>query len=242
LTGAAPDGDAGALGAREAMAMDDTAGAKPRKRDPERTRARLLDVATREFADHGFEGARVDRIVRAARVTPRMLYHYFGSKERLYLDVLDAVYAEIRAGERDLDLDAGDPVDAMRRLVGFTFDFFQKNRVFVRITRGENMLGGRYLRRSQMIRDMSQPLIDQIDRLLARGVAEGAFRAGVDALQLYVSIVALSVHHLNNAATLSAVFGRELSDRAWIAERRAHAVVMALRHVGVDAVEDRTLL
>jgi AcrR family transcriptional regulator len=219
------------------MAKEEAALAKPRRRDPERTRARLLEVAIREFSEHGYEGARVDRIVRAARVTPRMLYHYFGSKERLYLAVLDAVYAEIRVGERDLDLDAGDPAEAMRRLVGFTFDFFQKNGTFVRITRGENMLGGRYLRQSRMIRDMSLPLIEQMARLLERGAAAGVFRSGVDALQLYVSIVALSVHHLNNAATLSAVFGRDLSDRTWIAERRAHAAAMALRHVGVDVTE-----
>ncbi len=219
------------------MAKDETARAAPRRRDPERTRARLLEVATREFAEHGYEGARVERIVRAARVTPRMLYHYFGSKERLYLAVLDAVYAEIRSGERALDLDAGDPAAAMRRLAGYTFDFFQRNDTFVRITRGENMIGGRLLRRATAVRDMSQPLIDQIDRLLARGVAEGAFRPGVDALQLYVSIVALSVHHLNNGATLSAVFGRDLSDPNWVAERRAHAVAMALRHVGVEGTE-----
>jgi AcrR family transcriptional regulator len=223
--------------AREAMAEPGAAAAAQRKRDPERTRARLLEVATREFSERGYAGARVDRIVRAARVTPRMLYHYFGSKERLYLAVLDAVYAEIRSGERALDLDGRDPVDAMRRLAGYTFDFFQRNDVFVRITRGENMLGGRYLRRAPIIRDMSQPLIDQIERLLARGVAAGVFRPGVDALQLYVSIVALSVHHLNNAATLSAVFGCDLTDPDWIAERRAHAIAMALRHVGVDAME-----
>lgn len=213
------------------MAKQETALTKARQRDPERTRARLLEVATQEFAEHGYEGARVERIVGAAEVTPRMLYHYFGSKERLYLAVLDAVYAEIRTGERALNLDAGDPAEAMRRLTGYTFDFFQKNSTFVRITRGENMLGGRYLRRSGMIRDMSQPLIDQIARLLSRGVAAGAFRAQVDPLQLYVSIVSLSVHHLNNAGTLSAVFGRDLSDRAWIAARRDHAIAMVDRYV-----------
>lgn len=208
-----------------------------KRRNPERTRARLLDVATREFAEHGYEGARVDRIVRAARVTPRMLYHYFGNKERLYLAVLDAVYADIRAGERDLNLDHGDPAEAMARLAGYTFDFFLRNKTFVRITQGENLLSGRYVQRSRMIRDMSQPLIASIERLLERGVAVGRFKPDVDALQLYVSIVALSVHHINNAATLSAVFGRDLTDPAWIAERRMHAVTMVLRYLGFDAEE-----
>lgn len=211
-----------------------TAPANPRRRDPERTRARLLQVAIREFSEHGYEGARVERVVRAADVTPRMLYHYFGNKERLYVAVLDSVYVDIRRGERTLDLENGEPLDALRRLVGYTFDFFQENETFVRLTRGENMLSGRYVRQSTMIRDMSQPLIESIERLLARGAATGAFRPGVDALQLYVSLVALSAHHINNASTLSAVFGRDLSDPSWRADRRAHAMEMALRHVSVS--------
>lgn len=202
-----------------------------RSRDPERTRERLLRAAAREFATHGFEGARVERVVRAARVNTRMLYHYFGNKELLYSAVLDAVYAEIRAGERELDLEAGTPAEALDRLVGFTFDFFQRNDTFVRLTRGENMVQGRFVKRSRMIRDMSKPLIESISRLLARGSATGVFRSGVDPLQLYVTIVALSVHHLNNAHTLSAVFGHDLEEPDWIAERRTHAIEMVGRYV-----------
>ena len=206
----------------------------PRPRDPERTRAQILAVALREFARHGFHGARVERITKAAKCNPRMLYHYFGSKEQLYLAALDEVYAGIRAQERSLDLETGPPGHAMRRLVEFTFDFFASNEVFLRMTRNENMLGGRYIQRSRMIRDMSQPLLDAIDRLVARGHAAGAFRERVDPLQLYVSIVALSAHHLNNGATLSATFGADLADPAWQAARRDHAVAMVLRHLGAE--------
>lgn len=205
-----------------------------RLRDPERTRAKLLSVAVREFARHGFHGARVDRITKTARCNPRMLYHYFGSKENLYLAALDSVYADIRAQERELDLEADDPLAAVRRFVEFTFDFFAENDVFLRLTRNENVLEGKHIRRSQMINDMSRPLIDAIDRLVARGVAEGVFRERADPLQLYVSIVALSAHHLNNAHTLSAVFGTDLGAADWRQARRAHAVAMILRYLGAD--------
>lgn len=204
---------------------------KPKRRNAERTRARILEVAIGEFSEHGYEGARVERVVNAAGVAPRMIYHYFGNKEQLYLAVLETVYAELRAGERALDLDAGEPVEAIRRLVGYTFDFFQRNKTFVQITRGENMLSGRYVSASPGVRDMSQPLIDEIGRVLDLGVAEGAFRTGIDPLQLYVSIVALSVHHINNAATLSATFGRDLTKADWLAERRAHVVDMIMSTV-----------
>lgn len=194
-------------------------------------------MAIREFAEHGYEGARVERVVLAADVTPRMLYHYFGNKEGLYLAVLDAAYAELRSGEQELDLDSDAPADALRRLVGYTFDFFQSNTTFVSITRGENMLSGRYVRSAQTIQDMSRPLLRSIERLLARGVKAGAFRRGVDALQLYVSIVALSAHHINNAHTLSAVFGRDLTDPSWVAQRREHAVETVLAYATADAAD-----
>jgi AcrR family transcriptional regulator len=209
----------------------------PRPRDPERTRARLLEEATREFAAHGYDGARVERVVRAAGVTTRMLYHYFGGKEGLYLAVLDRAYADIRAGEQRLGLDAGDPVEAMRRLTAYTFEFFRSHGAFVQLTRGENMLGGRHVRRSQAIAAISRPLIEAIGRLLARGAACGAFREGVDPLQLYVSIVALSAHHINAAHTLSAVFGQDLTDPAWIDARRGHAVAMVLSLLGADTAD-----
>lgn len=204
-----------------------------RSRDPERTEADILQAAVREFAEHGYHGARVARIAKAARCNPRMIYHYFGGKEPLYVAALDSVYAEIRNREAGLNLSEGDAVAGLKRLVAFTFDYFHENPDFLHLTRNENMLGGRFIRRSQMIRSMSQPLTVSIGRLLDRGVAAGQVHHRPDPLQLYLSIVALSAHHLNNAATLSTTFGTDLSDEAWRAERRNHVVTMILRSVGV---------
>ncbi|QKW62627.1 TetR/AcrR family transcriptional regulator [Streptomyces sp. NA03103] len=52
------------------------------------THRRILDVATREFAEHGIAGARVERIVAAARTNKAQLYAYFGSKDGLF----DAIF------------------------------------------------------------------------------------------------------------------------------------------------------
>src|SRR6184192_2248916 len=89
-------------------------------RDSERTQAAILAAATREFAQHGLGGARVDRIAARARSNKRMLYYYFGSKDQLFLAVLEAAYAGIRRAEEGLDLLNTDPVDGVRRLVEFT--------------------------------------------------------------------------------------------------------------------------
>jgi AcrR family transcriptional regulator len=209
-----------------------TAERPPRTRDPERTEAEILRAAVQEFADHGYHGARIVRIAAAAKCNARMIYHYFGGKEPLYVAALDSVYASIRNREAALNLSDGRPAAAIRRLVEFTFDYFHQNPDFLRITRNENVLGGRFIRRSRMIRSMSRPLTASIGRLLDRGVAAGEFRHRPDPLQLYLNIVALSAHHLNNAATLSATFATDLSDPAWLTERRRHVVAAILRDLG----------
>lgn len=209
--------------------------ASPRSRDATRTQSEILTVAVREFAEHGFHGARIDRITKAAKCNSRMIYHYFGSKEQLYLAALDNVYAAIRNQEAQLNFADGDPVETARNLVEFTFDYFANNAIFVKMIRNENLLNGKYIKRSHMIRDMSQPLITSIGHLVERGFATGAFKRKADPVQLYLSIVALSAHHLNNAATLGTVVGQDLTDETWRASRRAHAIDVVMSYLGADA-------
>ena len=208
------------------------------KRNPEQTQASILVSATQEFARYGFDGARVDRIVRQAKCNPRMLYHYFGSKQALYIAVLEDVYRRIRGEERALELTTTDPREGLLRLTRFTWEHFHAQRVFVDITRYENLARGKYIRQSETIATMSSPIIGQLGRILDRGIETDVFRHPVDALQLYISIVALSAHHLNNAHTLSATFDTDLSAPDWLAERRIHMEQMVLRMVGASPVEE----
>lgn len=208
--------------------MDPSPKKLPRSRDPERTKAQLMEAALSEFADHGFHGARVDRITRAVGCNPRLLYHYFGSKEKLYVSVIEHIFADIRAQERDLQLTRLEPLDAMRRLVGFTYDFFDSNPLFVKMTRNENLLEGRFIVQTEAVRTSSQPLIDAISEIMERGLQSGAFCHRYDPLQIYITIVALSAHHLNNGHTLTAIFGVDLLSSAWRQERRGHTVSFVL--------------
>jgi AcrR family transcriptional regulator len=213
--------------------IEDVPKAQPvRSRNPERTRAEILSVAVTEFAEHGFHGARVERITKAAKCNARMIYHYFGGKEQLYLAVLDSVYAQIRNREAQLRFGTADPVLEARRLVEFTYDYFAQNGDFLKLIRNENLLNGKYIKRSQMIRDMSQPFITAIGELMERGHAAGSFSRKPDPVQLYVTVVALSAHHLNNAATLGTVVGQDLTDPEWQDARRGHAVDVVLSYLG----------
>src|ERR1700754_2019020 len=83
-------------------------------RDPDRTRAVILAAATDEITAKGLGGARVDEIAARAGVNKRMIYHYFGDKDGLYLAVLEATYAAIRTAEIELELETLAPTEGIR--------------------------------------------------------------------------------------------------------------------------------
>lgn len=222
----------------DATSPDATPRQAGRARAPERTRAAILAAAKAEFCRFGLTGARIERISRKSSSNTRMIYHYFGNKEGLYLAVLESVYGEIRRQEQHLDLAGADPVEGMRRLVHFTFDFFAAHRDFIALISNENILRGKYLRRLPSIQAMTVPLVGAIRDLLARGHAAGLFRDGVDPVQLYVSIVAQSQLHISNRFTLSVLFDEDLSDADWLAARRTHVLDLILSYLARPAAAE----
>ena len=198
-------------------------------RDAERTRQALLAAAEIEFSTKGLAGARVDVIADQASANKRMLYYYFGSKEELYLAVLERAYDAMRKAERELNLTNLAPLVAIKTLVEFKFDYCEKNQQIIALLAGENMLGAAYLKRSRRLRDMN--LVDVIRTVLHAGVADGKIRPGIDPLHLYISISALSYFYFSNSATLSVAFARALGSPAERRLRRVHAVEVIMAFV-----------
>ncbi|HEX3691653.1 MAG TPA: TetR/AcrR family transcriptional regulator [Solirubrobacteraceae bacterium] len=182
-----------------------------RQRDPEQTRAEILHVAADEFAEHGFAGGRVDRIAAQMRTTKRMIYYYFGSKEELYVAVLERAYAAIRKAEQQIDVDHLDPIAAIRRLAELTFDHHEADPSFLRLVSIENVHRAEHLRRSSQIANLNVPAIDLIARILKRGYASGAFVRRVDAIDLHMMISAFCVFRISNQHTFGVIFGRDLT-------------------------------
>jgi AcrR family transcriptional regulator len=182
-----------------------------RQRDPEQTRAEILQVAADEFAEHGFAGARVDRIAAQMRTTKRMIYYYFGSKEELYVAVLERAYAAIRRAEQEIDVDHLDPIAAIRRLAELTFDHHEANPSFLRLVSIENIHRAEHLRRSSQIANLNVPAIDLIARILERGYASGTFVRRVDAIDLHMMISAFCVFRISNQHTFGVIFDRDLT-------------------------------
>ncbi len=205
--------------------------APTRTNDPERTMADILAVATREFADKGLAGARIDVIAKAMRTSKRMIYYYFGSKEGLYVAVLEEAYRRMRAIESALHLDDLPPEDALRRLVGFTVDYQLANPDFIRLVMTENIHRGEYLRQSKAIQQLNVPAIEGLKRVLQRGLEAGVFRSGIDPVDLHMSISALSVFNVANRHTFSLIFQRDFDTPAAIVSRRDSIMEMIVRFV-----------
>jgi AcrR family transcriptional regulator len=200
-------------------------------RDAERTKQAILDAAKVEFAEKGLAGARVDAIAEQSGANKRMLYYYFGSKEDLYVAVLEDVYGAMRLTESQLELTHLEPMEALQKLIEFKFDYYLKHPIVIRILAGENLHEARFLKRSKQLRDMHVSLVASLETVLAAGRKIGIMKAGIDAVQLYISIAGLSYFYFANAATLSTAFDRVLMSASELKRRRSHAVEVILGYV-----------
>ena len=193
--------------------------------------AGILAVATKEFADKGLSGARIDAIADATHTSKRMIYYYYGSKEGLYLAVLEDAYRRIRATEADLHLADLAPQEALKALVGFTFDHHHSNQDFIRLVMSENIQRGEYLAQSQLIQELNASVIQSIEALYKRGVKAGVFRKGLDPTDIHASISALTFFNVSNRYTFDLIFQRDGQNSKALAARRQSVVEMVLRFV-----------
>jgi AcrR family transcriptional regulator len=187
---------------------------------PEANRARIVAAATDEFAARGFKGASMDAIAARTHTTRALINYYFGSKEKLYIAVLEQVYAGIREAEGKLDLEDLDPVAAIRRIVEFTYHYYLEHEGFVRIVVAENQARGRHLRKSAAMRTLNRPIIERLAEVIVRGQREGRFRRGVDAVEIHKAIAALGMFNVTNRYTFGAIFQREMGKVGDVARRR----------------------
>lgn len=194
-----------------------------RIRDAVRTRAEILAVATKEFSERGYAGARIDEIADRTRTTKRMIYYYYGGKEQLYIAVLENAYREIREVEQRVDVAGLDPVDAIRRLAELTYDHHTAHPDFLRLVGIENIHHGEHILRSEHRAEMAGPVVDLISTILENGREQGLFRDDVDALDVHMLISSYCVFPVANRYTFKAIFDRDLLARS--GKRRYRAMI-----------------
>ena len=208
-----------------------TAAVRAAQTTPEHTVQDIIAIATEEFASKGLAGARVDEIAERMATSKRTIYYHFGGKEGLYLAVLEEAYRRMRSIETELDIEHLAPEEALRRLVGFTFDYQSANPDFIRLVMNENIHNGEFLRQSKEIQQLNVPAISAVRRIYERGVAAGLFRAGLDPVDLHMSISALSFFNVSNRHTFSLIFKHDMASPAEFARRRDNVIEMIVRFV-----------
>jgi AcrR family transcriptional regulator len=201
------------------------------KQDPAGVKSNILAVAMAEFAENGLSGARMDEIAAKTRTSKRMIYYYFGDKERLYLRVLEEAYSKVREGEQKLDLEHLPPVEALASLIEFTFDHHSQNSDFIRLVMIENIHHGAFLEQSDMIGRLNKGAIEKLGSICRRGKEALLFREDVEPVELHWQISALCFFNVSNKATFSRIFGGSLYQPEGQARLRRHAVEMIMRFV-----------
>ncbi len=206
------------------------------KQDPESVKADILRVAIEQFAEHGLAGARIDEIAKQTATSKRMIYYYFGDKQGLYRSALEQHYHAVREGEWQLDLSGLDPIQAMRRLVEYSFDFHVNNPDFVRLISIENTHHAAYLEHSDVIRDLNQRAVDKVEEIYSKGVEKGVFREGYEPLELHWSISALCFYNVSNKYTFQLGFGPHVHSEEGQKSIRAKVADMIVRSVAAHDI------
>jgi TetR/AcrR family transcriptional regulator len=198
------------------------------------SREKILKAAITEFALKGLDGARVDEVARRSGINKTLLYHHIGNKDRLFTAALEATYQTIRERQRDFLARKLDPETGVRELVHLLMSIWVKHPEYGKLLASENFHGGKHVKRSKLIGEMYQQLVDTLNDLLQRGVQQGLFRPGIDAIDLYISISSLSAYYVAHQHTLNALFHIDVMKPQRLRQRENHIVDMILRYVRLN--------
>jgi TetR/AcrR family transcriptional regulator len=207
---------------------------RPKKRvrgSADVSKGRIIKAAIEEFSAKGYDGARVDELARRSGLNKTLIYHYVGNKDRLFTAALETTYATIRERQRDFMAGRLPPEEGVRQLALLLMSIWVEHQEFGRLLSTENFSGGKHIRKSKVIREMYNPLVEALDTLLKRGAQQGIFRDGIDPIDLYISISALSAYYVSHQHTLNALFQTDVMSPKRLRQREKHIIDMILRYV-----------
>ncbi|MDO9358571.1 MAG: TetR/AcrR family transcriptional regulator [Polaromonas sp.] len=202
-----------------------------REQAAQTTRDNILRAATKVFARYGYDGGSVEKISQSAKSFDRMIYYYFGSKEGLFIEVLEDMYRRMNDAELELTLDIEQPVESLKEVINFVVTYYSKNPEFITLLNTENLHRGKHISKSARARDYSSPAIAIIRQLLESGASKGVFRTDVSARNVYLLIAATGYFYISNRHTLSAFLGEDLQTPEALAQWQAFIISTVLRTV-----------
>jgi len=203
-------------------------GTGAREASAQATRDNILKAATRIFARYGYDGGSIEKISSLAKSHDRMIYYYFGSKEQLFIAVLEGIYQRMDEAEAKAPVRA-DPIEALTALIRFKVAYYRRHPEFVTLLNTENLHKGRHVAKSAKAREFSSNALDLIADILRRGEAQGCFRPGLRPRDVYLLIVSTSYFFTSNRFTLSAFLGEPLDGPGALEEWADFVVDCVLR-------------
>ncbi len=212
---------------------------RPRSLVAEQTRREILAAGIREFSEKGLRGARIDDIAAQTQTTKPMIYYHFGSKQKLYAAVMEEAYAGMRSLEQGLHLEDLPPEEAMRRLVGSSFDHRAAHPEWIRLITVENMERGSHISGRQSIARVNATALQTVRDLLERGEREGVFRPGLNDWQVHLLITSLCFYRVSNRYTWQAIFEIDLWEKANAELQRQMTIETVMSYVKRDGTLDR---
>jgi AcrR family transcriptional regulator len=198
---------------------------------PDDVKRNILEIATLEFAEKGYNGARMDEIADRTETSKRMIYYYYKDKEHLFIAVLEAAYAQIRAHEAKLNLEGLDPIAAMEKLISSTFDYHNQYPIFNRLVMIENIQQGKHIQQSDKFIEVNMTVIARINNIYERGVKSGVFRKGLLPIEIHKSMSALAFFNVSNRHTFSHIFKHDMVSKEALIARKAVVIETIMRYV-----------
>lgn len=161
------------------------------------TRKKILKTATQIFARHGYEGARMDQIAKAANVNKATIYYNIGNKKALYEQVLvsETIKPVVQNALKELN-SLETPEKKLEVYIATISTFFLENPHLPKITMREQISGGKNLPES-FLSNISQ-MLNTLESILKEGEKTKVFEK-VDTLTIHFMILASLMFFINTA-------------------------------------------
>lgn len=185
---------------------------KKKKRDVEKSRAKIIEIAKAEFASNSFHGARVDAIAEKASCNKQLLYYYFKNKDNLFCECLKDAYVNLRRQEGLINLDKLTAYEAILKLVEANWKYYQNSPELIFLLISENLLDAIHLKEHQEeFCDLNKEWLSFTEKIIEKGRMDKTIRSDLDAMNLNITIAALVIFSISNVKSLSVLYKKNLS-------------------------------
>ncbi|AMO77665.1 TetR family transcriptional regulator [Pseudomonas sp. R3.Fl] len=203
---------------------------EPGKRN---TIRRLIEVARLEFAKKGLTGVRMEELAREAGITKQLVYHYYGSKEGLFIAVLDECSERVMSELVELDVDLLPPMQAMQGMLNHFFDQYRHDPLLGALAlEGIHYHNTHETPRNRFL-ELTPRLIDKLDGILRRGAEAGDFKAGINPRLFLATAALVTTGWFTNRYSMSALAGLDTTSEEGMTTWRQHSADFILASIAL---------